>query len=121
MAKTATAEKTELTDEGQAAYDARVAAQAALGAGTPESKDEKPKATRKTLTPEEKIAKLEAELKAAREKAEAKTNKAKAEAVAKRAALVEKRDALTNQIKELTAIIGDDSEYTHSTGEDTES
>lgn len=94
----------DMTDEGQAAYDARVAAQSALNSG------EKPKAKRTTLTPEQKIARLEAELKAARDKAEAKANKAKAEAVDKRAKLIEKRDALNDQIAELDAIIGEDTE-----------
>lgn len=67
----------------------------------------KTEAKRKMLTPEQRVAKLEADLAAARKKAEAKTNKAKAEATEKRAKLVAKRDALNVQILELTETIGD--------------
>lgn len=66
------------------------------------------KATRKMLTPAERVAKLEAELAEARKKAEAKANKAKAEATEKRAKLVEKRDALNVEIAALTKVIGDE-------------
>lgn len=68
----------------------------------------KTEAKRKMLTPAERVAKLEAELEAARKKAEAKANKAKTEATEKRAKLVEKRDALNAQIAELTKVIGDE-------------
>lgn len=68
----------------------------------------KAEAKRKMLTPAERVAKLEAELKAAREKAEAKANKAKTEATEKRAKLIAKRDELNTQIDELTKVIGDD-------------
>lgn len=67
--------------------------------------EDKPKRT--MLTPEQRVAKLEAELAAARERAEKKANKAVNEAKDKRAKLVEKRNALDNQIAQLTATIGD--------------
>lgn len=70
----------------------------------------KTEAKRKMLTPEQRVAKLEADLAAARKKAEAKTNKAKAEARDKRAKLVAKRDALNAQIAELNEVIGDKAE-----------
>lgn len=71
-------------------------------------KAEAKKTERKVLTPEQRVAKLEAELAAARKKAEDKANKQINEAKDKRAKLVEKRDALNVQILELTEIIGDD-------------
>lgn len=67
----------------------------------------KPKVTRKQLTPAERIARAEAELKALRAKADEKEAKAKAEARVKRDALVVKRDALNAQILELNLTIGD--------------
>jgi predicted nucleic acid-binding Zn-ribbon protein len=58
---------------------------------------------RTVLTDEERVAKLEAELKAAREKAEAKKNKARTVAMEKRGKLVAKRDELTKQIDAIDA------------------
>lgn len=68
----------------------------------PETKSEK---KRTVLTDAQRIAKLEADLKAAREKAEAKANKARTEASEKRAKLVAKRDELNKQIAELDKVI----------------
>lgn len=62
---------------------------------------------RTVLTPEQRVAKLEAELAAARKKAEERANKAKDQARDKRTKLVEKRNALNVQIAELNEIIGD--------------
>ena len=59
---------------------------------------EAPKAKRTMLTPAEKIAKLEADLAAAKAKAEAKENKARDAAWAQ-------RDALLNQVNERLAKI----------------
>ena len=61
-----------------------------------EAKSEK----RKMLTPEQKVAKLEAELKAAREKAAAKAN-------AEITQLKERRSALVDQISERQAKVRD--------------
>lgn len=57
-----------------------------------------PEKKRTVLTQEQRIAKLEAELKAAREKAEAKANKHFAQLRERRAKLVAKRDSLNEQI-----------------------
>lgn len=90
-------EKAELTGKAKEDYDKRVAAQS------------KPtEAKRRMLTPAEKVAKLEADLAAARKKAEERADKVINQAKEKRAKLVEKRDALNDQIRELTVVIGDD-------------
>ena len=65
------------------------------------------KKERTVLTPEQRIAKLEAELKAARERAEAKLNKVKTEAAAKRVKLRDRMVALSVQHNELTDQVGD--------------
>lgn len=66
---------------------------------TTEAVNDKPK--RKQLTAAERVAKLEAELAAARERAEKKANKQRDELVAKRNSLGEKRDKLDQQIQEI--------------------
>lgn len=111
MAKTATTEKPDSGDmdaEAQAAYDARVAAQAALNSG--EEKAAPAKAKRTTLTPEQKIAKLEAELKAARDKVQAKDRKRLEEIAALQAKATAKRDEaeshLTAYAEEIAVIRG---------------
>jgi uncharacterized coiled-coil protein SlyX len=68
---------------------------------------EEPKAKRTMLTPEERVAKLEAELAAARQKAQAKANKAVNEAKAKRAKLRDKLVVLNTEHNNLTDVIGD--------------
>lgn len=65
------------------------------------------KAKRTMPTAEERVAKLEAELAAAKAKAEAKAGKAVADAKEKRAKLIVKRDALNEQILQLSVVIGD--------------
>lgn len=65
------------------------------------AKTEAPKRERKVLTDEERIAKIEAELKAAREKAEAKKNKARNAAVEQVNKLIAKRDELNAKIDAL--------------------
>jgi hypothetical protein len=78
-------------------------------APTPAATEEsKPAAKRTMLTPQQRIEKLEAELKAAREKAEAKANAAANQAKERKAKLVAKRDALNEEIAKLDAIIGDE-------------
>lgn len=74
------------------------------------SSTEEPKAKRKMLTAEERVALLEAQLAEAKAKADAKANKVKTEAKAKRATLIERRDKLNAQIAELDAVIGDETE-----------
>lgn len=69
---------------------------------------EKPKATRKTLTTAERIAKAEADLAAIKAKAAAKEDKARDEAREKRAKLVVKRNALNEQIHAFDDVLGDD-------------
>ena len=66
--------------------------------GTPAEADA-PK--RKMLTPEERVAKLEAELAAARERADKKANKERDTLVEKRNKLGQKRDALDAQIAQI--------------------
>lgn len=66
-----------------------------------------PKKERKVLTPEERIAKAEAELKALREKAEAKKNKERNAAAEKRAKIRDKMVELNTQHNDLTETIGD--------------
>lgn len=90
--------KAKLTDKGQADYDKRVAAQTG----------DQPKVERKRLTPAERIARAEAELKAAREKAEAevraKVNKLEEQlvkATAKRDEAQAKVDAINAELREL--------------------
>ena len=61
---------------------------------------------RKMPTAEERVAKLEADLAAAKAKATAKANKAVTDAKEKQAKLVVKRDALNSQISDLDKIIG---------------
>lgn len=56
---------------------------------------------RKILTPQERVAKLEAELKAAREKAEAKAKAESDQLTERRAKIVERRDLLNTQIEEI--------------------
>lgn len=56
---------------------------------------------RKMLTPAEKVAKLEADLKAAREAAEAKGKVTEGKLREERAKLVTKRDALNKKIEEI--------------------
>lgn len=75
----------------------------AAPAKTSEAKAEadKPKATRKMLTPEEKIAKLEADLQAARAKVQEKDRKRFAEVTDKMTSLQTKRDEITKQLEEL--------------------
>lgn len=65
------------------------------------------KKTRKTSTPEERVARLEAELAAAKERAEAKANKADNLLRAQRAKLIERRDALQEKIDAITDQLGD--------------
>lgn len=60
-----------------------------------------PKAKRKVLSPAEKIAKLEADLKAAREKAHDSDRKVVAKATEARTKLVARRDALNEKIADL--------------------
>lgn len=59
----------------------------------------KPK--RKQLSPEERVAKLEAELAAARERAEKKANKQRTELQAKRDKLADKINGLQKQLDEI--------------------
>ena len=66
------------------------------------AKADKPK--RRTLTAEERIAKLEAEARAIREKAEARKAAARASEMEKRAKLVERRDKLNEQIAAIDAV-----------------
>ena len=66
---------------------------------TTEAVNDKPK--RKQLTPEERVAKLEAELEAARKRAEERGNKRANQLKEKQAKLIEKRDALTEQINQI--------------------
>ena len=73
---------------------------------------EAPKRERKVLTDAERIAKLEADLKAAREKAEAKSRKQAEALIEKRTALVAKRDEIQAKIDELNKVIGDQVEVT---------
>lgn len=74
----------------------------------------KPKRTQ--LTPEQRVAKLEAELEAARKKAEERANKGRTKALERRAALVTRRDKLNEEIAAI------DSEFPPAdTDEDTES
>lgn len=80
-----------------------------------EAKAETPK--RKMLTPKERIAKLEADLAAARKKEQEKADKKANELKAKRAKLQERRDALSDQIKAITAEIGDEPPVAGSTDE----
>lgn len=90
MGKTETPAK--LTGKAKEDYDKRVAAQS------------KPTEKKRTvLTDAERIAKLEADLAAARKKAEAKRNKARDAALEKRAKLVAKRDELNAQIARIDA------------------
>ena len=65
---------------------------------TTEAVNDKPK--RKQLTPEERVAKLEAELEAARKKAEERGNK-------QRKVLQEKRDKLATKIDQLQDQLGE--------------
>jgi Spy/CpxP family protein refolding chaperone len=64
-------------------------------------------AKRTMLTPEQRVAKLEAELAEARKKAEAKANKAKTEAAEKRAKIRDKMVELNTQHNDLTEVVGD--------------
>ena len=76
---------------------------------------------RKMLTPAEKVAKLEADLAAAREKAEAQANKKFTQLREQRAKLVEKRDALNSKIAEIDEQLPEDVEpdpIIAATGED---
>lgn len=61
---------------------------------------------RKMLTAEERVAKLEADLEAARAKAKAKHDKVVNEAKTKRAELAARRAKLDNQIEALDVVIG---------------
>lgn len=72
-----------------------------------EAKPAAPKKERRVLTPEERIAKAEADLKALREKAEAKKNKARNAAAEKRAKIRDKMVELNTQHNDLTETIGD--------------
>lgn len=65
------------------------------------------KAKRTMPTAAERVARLEAELAAAKAKAEAKANKAKAENIERRAKLIVKRDALNTMISNLDTVIGE--------------
>jgi hypothetical protein len=64
---------------------------------------EAPKAKRAVLTPEQRIAKAEADLAALRQKAEARKNKARDEAWDKRAKLIARRDELNAKIAKIDA------------------
>lgn len=68
-----------------------------------EPKPEAPKKERKVLTQAERIAKLEADLAAARAKAAAKVDKARTDALERRAKLVTKRDEINAKIAEIDA------------------
>lgn len=63
-------------------------------------KADKPKATRKMLTPQERVAKIEADLAAARAKLTEKSDKERSVLTDKRDKLVVKRDALNAEINE---------------------
>jgi uncharacterized coiled-coil DUF342 family protein len=67
--------------------------------------EDKPKRTRKMLSPDEKIAKLEADLAAARAKKDEKAGKARKDLVTKRDKVAAKRDELNKQVLELDAEI----------------
>lgn len=68
-------------------------------AGSTSTASSEPKRTRTVLSPAERIAKLEAELAAARESAAGRAAKKLERLQAQRTALVEKRDALDEKIK----------------------
>lgn len=70
-----------------------------------ETKSTEPKRT--VLTPEQRVARLEAELAAARKKAEDKANKHFTQLREKRAKLVARRDDLTKQIDAIDAELPD--------------
>ena len=74
-----------------------------MGKDTTKSTPAAPKKERTVLTPQQRVAKLEAELEAARKKAEERENKARNTAWEKRAKLVAKRDELTKQIDAIDA------------------
>lgn len=65
------------------------------------------KKERKVSTPEERIAKLEADLAAARQRAEVKANKAHDLLRTQRAKLIERRDVLQEKIDTITDELGD--------------
>lgn len=76
-----------------------------MASNTTKKQDDKPKAKRTVLTPEQRIAKMEAELEAAREKAAAKSQKIVDTKLAERNKLDErikdlqdKRDAITAEL-----------------------
>ena len=82
------------------------AAQAALekdGAGTPEPADTKPKVRRKTLTPEERVAKAEADLAAALAKLEGGDRKRHAALSEQKVKLETKRDEAISKITAIDA------------------
>jgi chromosome segregation ATPase len=82
-----------LTGKAKEDYDARVAAQT----------EAEPKAKRKTLTQAERIAKLEAELAAARGKAVSRAQKQAERLTEQRKQLVAKRDELNTKIESVEA------------------
>jgi len=69
------------------------------------AKDETPKRTRTVLSPDQKIAKLEADLAAAREKKVEKEGKVRKDLVEKRDKVKAKVDELRKQVAELDAEI----------------
>lgn len=84
--------------------------------------ESKPKSEKKrtVLTDEQRIAKLEADLAAARKKAEERANKGRTKALERRASLVKRRDDLNQQIAAIDAEFppDEDVETTVTRGED---
>lgn len=72
------------------------------------AKSDAPK--RKQLTADERIAKLEADLQAARDKAAAKQAKERGSLEEKKQSLVERRNKLNEQIAEIDAKLGPDTD-----------
>lgn len=96
----AAAEKADKEAAAKAAANKATAAKAAAPAP-----GGKAKRKRTFLTPEQKIAQLEAELKATREKASERSDKEIKELLEKRASLSSRRDGLQLKIDEVTATL----------------